>query len=1045
MQFSESTIDLLQNSRILLSNIHTLQYEVIHTEFHICMNKINFFNDSTKVLSFSNLFFSYNFNHSIDLLLELVVDIITGEEILESFPSKALARSLETMATETEKRFNLFNSMSDDELSNYSSIDVALASYNHTVPLKKLQYPEPFIASPSFIHTDIGFIHVLQYNYWLWFLFIWMIVFFFITFLCTVRWCNMRVKPRRETRGVSRSKCGDLITACVPITWAISIIVTESTDASDFYDGFGAAEITIGIRAYQWGWEYYYPKTIDLNYNVKSSYSSFIGNSLKYTTSSSGTRNANNLWKFYQNKNSDEVITPAHLLLLPLDNQKLLNFLDFNDIGSNKLKESMAFKKIKTISKTFNSNLVSTPTSLTEKYKKINNLYINDNSFLLSSNYGLLRQHNLLSLKSKLNLNNIVLDKQSYDKLLQNNLVSNSQTLKNSVFLSNFTQLKTNFFTSLNSNLLFFNLETLSTKKNLLNFYPSFSKIFNNNSDKVFFSYPLRKIFNSKFNNFFSYTNSFSSLFLTDNSQSLSLLNNEILNKDTLNKDLTLLSLNQNILPSDQTLRQANQINVNKTNFNLEGNLNFDINLSHFDLNNKYFNFKTNLFNSNLFYKLISNQTNLQAPFNPLFQVNNSFTKTINYDESNNLIDSISTTDNNNKLITHNYLLFKSNNIDILKGKRDGAPEFLNTTYWNMFWANTSPNLRINSILTSLSINEIPYIPMFNNYYDYDFRNLQAYELLEDLIWENNYSAYSHYDYLNIKLNEKKSQTLDLRTSMREPYFYQNNLDLKLKTKPLLNPTLKDLSLTGQYYTNSINSDDLLSPSNLLLESDFNIFPLLSTNITLDDSYESWNEFRKFEVMSINKFFFTSFFFNRPQSYLNVLNMFRANFEDFNWSNNDLKINLNKIWNPNMYSNILFNLNYLSNDLNNSSLRISNSLTLRLTARNSIVNFNALQKVFRARFEDGRANANLNQFSEITSVQPFLNTERVDYGSLLGKTKNSFFNNNFFVLNNLNILNESVDLNTSLNFHFFDFPFLLSAKAIWQDICDLIDMQNEEF
>jgi heme/copper-type cytochrome/quinol oxidase subunit 2 len=117
-------------------------------------------------------------------------------------------------------------------------------------------------------------------------MFIWMIIFFFITFLCTVRWCNMRVKPRRETRGVSRSKCGDLITACVPITWAVSIIVTESTDASDFYDGFGAAEITIGVRAYQWGWEYYYPKNIDLNYNVKSSYSAFIGNSLKYTTSS---------------------------------------------------------------------------------------------------------------------------------------------------------------------------------------------------------------------------------------------------------------------------------------------------------------------------------------------------------------------------------------------------------------------------------------------------------------------------------------------------------------------------------------------------------------------------------------------------------------------------------------------------------------------------------------------------------------------------------------------------------------------------------------
>jgi len=61
----------------------------------------------------------------------------------------------------------------------------------------------------------------------------------------------MRNKPKRETRGVSRSKCADLITATVPVTWAISIIVSESVDASDYYDGFGTGEIVIGIRAYQ--------------------------------------------------------------------------------------------------------------------------------------------------------------------------------------------------------------------------------------------------------------------------------------------------------------------------------------------------------------------------------------------------------------------------------------------------------------------------------------------------------------------------------------------------------------------------------------------------------------------------------------------------------------------------------------------------------------------------------------------------------------------------------------------------------------------------
>jgi heme/copper-type cytochrome/quinol oxidase subunit 2 len=92
---------------------------------------------------------------------------------------------------------------------------------------------------------------------------------------------------------VSRSKCGDLITACVPVSWAISIIVNESTDAIDLNDGFGTAELVVGVRAYQWGWEYYYPKSIDLNYNVRSSYASFVGNSIQYNSASSSNISSN--------------------------------------------------------------------------------------------------------------------------------------------------------------------------------------------------------------------------------------------------------------------------------------------------------------------------------------------------------------------------------------------------------------------------------------------------------------------------------------------------------------------------------------------------------------------------------------------------------------------------------------------------------------------------------------------------------------------------------------------------------------------------------
>nr|YP_011027882.1 cytochrome c oxidase subunit 2 [Euplotes vannus]UPM52092.1 cytochrome c oxidase subunit 2 [Euplotes vannus] len=153
----------------------------------------------------------------------------------------------------------------------------------HTsTPNIKMYYPEPFIASPTFINDDIWFLHITIYQYWLWFIFISLIVFFFLGFLITLRWCNIRHRPARETRGVSRSKCGDLITATVPVSWAASIIIHESTDAIEFADGFGSTDVAIGIRAYQWGWEYYYPKGLNLTNQLNDT--NFLGNSLSSTS-----------------------------------------------------------------------------------------------------------------------------------------------------------------------------------------------------------------------------------------------------------------------------------------------------------------------------------------------------------------------------------------------------------------------------------------------------------------------------------------------------------------------------------------------------------------------------------------------------------------------------------------------------------------------------------------------------------------------------------------------------------------------------------------
>lgn len=381
---------------------------------------------------------------------------------------------------------------------------------------------------------------------------------------------------------------------------------------------------------------------------------------------------------------SDDILTPAHLLVLPLDNQKLFNFLDFNDIGSNTLKESMAFKKVKTISKTFNTNLITTPSSLNLKYKKINQTYVNDNSFLLSNNYGLVRQHNLLSLKSNLNKNNLSLDKNSFEKVLTSSNFSSNTTLGNMSFYNNLLNLTKPISSIQNSQ--FLNPQTLSNLEsndtNLRSFLTQYNSVFsllNNNSDKKFFQYPLRKIFNQQLldsnlnNSSFTMNNNSS-----ETSQTLSLISNKLLNENNTSKALTLLSSNQNFLPADQNLRQYDSLLPNQTNFNFEGKYNYNLPLLTKDLTSEYYNLKSHNINSSVFYKLSSNKTSLQAPYSPILDSNNLLTNPLDYDASNYTVENIQAVDS--KLL-HNYDIQKSNNITILKGKRDGAPEFLNSTY----------------------------------------------------------------------------------------------------------------------------------------------------------------------------------------------------------------------------------------------------------------------------------------------------------------------------------------------------------------------------
>jgi hypothetical protein len=87
-------------------------------------------------------------------------------------------QTLDISLIPSKERINLLNELSFDQIQKYNNLECVRAENHFSTPTRKMHYPEPFIASASFIHTDIGFVHILHYQYWLWFVFIFLIVFF---------------------------------------------------------------------------------------------------------------------------------------------------------------------------------------------------------------------------------------------------------------------------------------------------------------------------------------------------------------------------------------------------------------------------------------------------------------------------------------------------------------------------------------------------------------------------------------------------------------------------------------------------------------------------------------------------------------------------------------------------------------------------------------------------------------------------------------------------------------------------------------------------
>jgi hypothetical protein len=111
----------------------------------------------------------------------------------------------------------------------------------------------------------------------------------------------------------------------------------------------------------------------------------------------------------------------------------MANFMNFKNIGLNTLEESSAFAKIRNATKVYNSHLVHTPTTFTNKYYTLNTLFLDENSYLNSASFGVKKQHNLLSVGALGNsFNSTILDEKSFGQFLAFNTSATSQTPSNS-------------------------------------------------------------------------------------------------------------------------------------------------------------------------------------------------------------------------------------------------------------------------------------------------------------------------------------------------------------------------------------------------------------------------------------------------------------------------------------------------------------------------------------------------------------------------------------------------------------------------------------
>jgi hypothetical protein len=402
----------------------------------------------------------------------------------------------------------------------------------------------------------------------------------------------------------------------------------------------------------------------------------------------------------YQNKLEDQVVTPAHLLLIPIDSGASANFINFKNIGLDTLQGSSAFSKIRNSTKIYSSHLVHTPSNLATKYHKLNSIFSNENNFLTTSSFGLKRQHNLASISSLgNNFATTTLDLNSFDQFLNSNLLLNGHS-SNSRLLSPSSESPLSVQKEVSETLLAQDSPRLthilgahelnSAAFTKLSMYPSLLSHVNDNSDKAGVNYSSTKLTSSNLVNGSLHNTSqvYGSISGSDEtSGTTKYVKLTRGNVSTSPKNYNLSGPNSKVLLADQSIRSYPEITPSKSNYNLSfsenptaANFGMSTNLNRFespfsastDSNVGYADYRQ-------FNLLLSSRSLVSESHSPILSSDPRLNNTLNYDTTASSVHSIGYS---TKGTLEDTTLVNKNSVgEVFVGSREKTPRSINTAY----------------------------------------------------------------------------------------------------------------------------------------------------------------------------------------------------------------------------------------------------------------------------------------------------------------------------------------------------------------------------